>query len=96
MSGKRSCPSLRAERSTPGRRLARGEHVGRSGPAWSRAVTSRSHRGGDPDQPQAALARTPPGSATSRPAETYSLSLLRRVRIEMPRILAAWVRLPRQ
>ncbi len=48
------------------------------------------------DYPIAALIRAWPGSATSRPAATYSLSLLRRVRIEMPRILAAWVRLPRQ
>ncbi|MCC2653263.1 MAG: hypothetical protein K0Q60_3429 [Microvirga sp.] len=30
------------------------------------------------------------------PACMYSLSLLRRVRIEMPRIRAAWVRLPKQ
>ncbi|SPK02037.1 protein of unknown function [Methylorubrum extorquens DM4] len=42
------------------------------------------------------MARTPPGSATFTPASTYSLSLLRSVRIEMPRMRAAWVRLPRQ
>ena len=37
-----------------------------------------------------------PGSGTAMPASMYSFSLLRRVRIEMPRILAAWVRLPKQ
>src|ERR1700757_3611782 len=30
------------------------------------------------------------------PPSAYSFSLLRSVRIEMPRMLAAWVRLPRQ
>ena len=36
------------------------------------------------------------GGGTATPASEYSFSLLRRVRIEMPRMLAAWVRLPRQ
>lgn len=52
----------------------------------------------------AALSRSPysdciracPGSATAIPDETYSPSLLRSVLIEILRILAAWVRLPRQ
>ena len=38
----------------------------------------------------------PCGAGTETPASVYSFSLLRRVRIEMPRMLAAWVRLPRQ
>ena len=38
----------------------------------------------------------PPGGGTGTPSAEYSLSLLRSVRIEMPRMLAAWVRLPRQ
>src|SRR4029079_14685477 len=38
----------------------------------------------------------PPGGGTGIPSATYSLSLLRRVRMEMPRMLAACVRLPRQ
>ena len=37
-----------------------------------------------------------PGSGTAIPASVYSFSLLRRVRMEMPRIFAAWVRFPRQ
>src|SRR4051812_17540602 len=36
------------------------------------------------------------GGGIGRPSPAYSLSLLRRVRIEMPSMLAAWVRLPRQ
>ena len=36
------------------------------------------------------------GAGTLMPAAEYSFSLLRRVRIEMPKMLAAWVRLPRQ
>ena len=42
---------------------------------------------------QATLRRSP-GSGTWVPSSAYWLSLLRRVRIEMPRMLAAWVRLP--
>src|SRR5919107_138130 len=38
----------------------------------------------------------PPAGGIGAPSDAYSLSLLRRVRMEMPRILAAWVRLPRQ
>ena len=38
----------------------------------------------------------PPGGGIGTPSSAYSLSLLRSVRIEMPRMLAAWVRLPRQ
>src|SRR4051812_24617864 len=38
----------------------------------------------------------PPAGGIGAPSAAYSLSLLRKVRIEMPRILAAWVRLPRQ
>src|SRR5664280_2672233 len=38
----------------------------------------------------------PFGGGIGAPSAAYSLSLLRSVRIEMPRILAAWVRLPRQ
>src|SRR4029077_13571827 len=37
-----------------------------------------------------------PGPGMDRPESEYSRSLLRKVRIEMPRMLAAWVRLPRQ
>ena len=36
------------------------------------------------------------GGGMFSPSPAYSLSLLRSVRIEMPRIFAAWVRLPRQ
>ena len=52
-------------------------------------VASRNSNAPVARQPQATLVRTLPGSATSSPAETYSLSLLRRVRMEMPRIRAA-------
>jgi len=37
-----------------------------------------------------------PGIGTGMPSWVYCLSLLRKVRIEMPRMFAAWVRLPRQ
>src|SRR3954447_23228116 len=37
-----------------------------------------------------------PAGVIGMPPSEYSLSLLRSVRIEMPRMLAAWVRLPRQ
>ena len=40
--------------------------------------------------------RISPGFGTTTPSPEYRLSLLRKVRIEIPRILAAWVRLPRQ
>src|SRR6478736_8317711 len=56
--------------------------------AWQSACLERSYA--------APLISPPPGGGTGTPSETYSLSLLRKVRIEMPRILAAWVRLPRQ
>src|SRR5204863_7004381 len=36
------------------------------------------------------------GAGTGTPASVYSFSLLRSVRIEMPRMLAACVRLPKQ
>ncbi len=35
------------------------------------------------------------GGGDAMPSSVYWLSLLRSVRIEMPRMLAAWVRLPR-
>src|SRR5471032_960723 len=41
-------------------------------------------------------ARCSPWLGMLSPESEYSRSLLRRVRIEMPRMLAAWVRLPRQ
>src|ERR1700753_2802192 len=50
------------------------------------------------DQPTVAVRGYSPafGGGTATPPSAYSFSLLRRVRIEMPRMLAAWVRLPRQ
>src|SRR5208282_453979 len=36
-----------------------------------------------------------PGLGTGTPSPLYCFSLLRSVRIEMPRMFAAWVRLPR-
>src|SRR5262249_14381486 len=45
----------------------------------------------------AAPRKSPPwGGGTGAPSAEYSLSLLRNVRIEMPKILAAWVRFPKQ
>ncbi len=40
--------------------------------------------------------RRPCEAGTGTPSSLYCFSLLRRVRIEMPRMFAAWVRLPRQ
>src|SRR6187402_3595378 len=52
---------------------------------------------GSVDAAQAApRSSPPPAGGIGAPSDAYSLSLLRSVRIEMPRILAAWVRLPRQ
>ena len=51
-------------------------------------------KAGNPDiQPAITI---PIGAGTETPASEYSFSLLRSVRIEMPRMLAAWVRLPMQ
>ena len=49
------------------------------------------HRG---QRTHATFLRTSPGPGTKVPSSEYWLSLLRSVRMEMPRMLAAWVRLP--
>src|SRR5213076_1722637 len=52
---------------------------------------------GDLDRQLVAPARSPsPGNGTGTPSWLYCFSLLRSVRMEMPRMFAAWVRLPRQ
>src|SRR6202171_5299041 len=68
-----------------------------------RAATSRPstptlpHKGGGRRKAHAAPRISPLlGGGTGTPSAAYSLSLLRKVRIEMPRMFAAWVRLPRQ
>src|SRR5215207_2595017 len=69
-----------------------------NGPAEAYArldrVSSRARAGAG--APQALITLAWPGSGTAAPAAVYSPSLLRSVRIEMPRIFAACVRLPRQ
>ena len=82
-------------------------HVGRCSPgphgqialrAFSRSemvhrTISLAYGATAPQPPQSAVRH---GWGMESPESEYSRSLLRRVRIEMPRILAAWVRLPRQ
>ena len=62
---------------------------------WSRART-RPASGCASCNSRSGRSRLLPGLRHGMPASMYSFSLLRRVRIEMPRILAAWVRLPKQ
>ncbi len=65
--------------------------------ARRRQSSSAATPSGCSDLAQAAPRTSPPpGAGIGTPSAAYSLSLLRSVRMEMPRMLEAWVRLPRQ
>src|SRR5690606_19515681 len=69
-------------------------HTGRGGQGRDPALVTGGWRGGGHHHRDHALLRNSPGPGTLVPSSAYWLSLLRRVRMEMPRMLAACVRLP--
>ncbi len=64
--------------------------------AWASAMGHAVHEDRRSGRDQIAARSTSPGEGTLTPSDEYCLSLLRNVRIEIPRMLAAWVRFPRQ